>query len=223
LRDLFERNERHATGLAADHFDDVQDGQLPAVVSVCCSDARVPQAAMWAVDEPGWVFTPSTIGNVVWERVDGDRVVDGSVLYPMLHTDTAVAAVVGHTGCGAVTAALDAVRSGGRSDPPGVRSRIAALRPVVREGLDGGIAADGPGGLVDRLVEHNVDRQVSFLRASDHVPDGVSIYGFVYDLHGVYGDRRGWVYLVNADGETAVEALRDRVPDTFADHVRRLA
>jgi carbonic anhydrase len=225
LRELLERNDRHAESLADDHFAAVQDGQAPALVSMCCSDSRVPQAGMWDAEEPGWVFTPSTIGNQVWDDVDGERVVDGSVLYPLAYTDTETAAVVGHTGCGAVTAALDAVRSGDGDyeTPAGVAKWVDALAPVVEDGLsDDRVRENGDVGLVNQLVEYNVDRQVAFLRESEAVPDAVAVYGFVYDFQRVYGDEPGRAYLVNAEGDTDTGRLRERVPDEFEGHVRRL-
>ena len=240
LRRLLERNARHAESLSEDYFSDVEDQQTPAVVSVCCSDSRVSQEGMWSVEEPGWLFTPSTIGNQVWDRHQGRRIVDGSVLYPMAYAGTAVTVVVGHTGCGAVTAALEAVRDpsdrcgdgdetpngddvDGPDAPPGVAKWIELLIPVVESGLeDDRVDPNRSASLVDQLVEYNVDRQVEFLLSSDDVPDEETVYGFVYDFQGVYGDVRGRAYLVNADGESDAEALRGLVPDSFTDHVRRL-
>jgi len=221
LYQLLAGNTAHVESLPESYFDGVLDEQHPAVASVCCSDSRVPQEGMWNVDRPGWLFTPSTIGNQAWDRVDGERVVDGSVLYPLAYTGTDVVAVVGHTGCGAVAAALAAAR-GGTDHPPGVAKRVDLLVPVVEEGL-AGADPDHPAGLVNQLVEHNVDRQVAFLRERAEVPDGVTAYGFVYDFQGAYGDTPGRAYLVNAAGETDPAALRDRVPEAFTDHVRRLA
>jgi Carbonic anhydrase len=100
LEHLLAQNARYAESLPADYFDAVQEGQTPAVVSVCCSDSRVPQDDMWDVTEPGWLFTPSTIGNQVWDRVDGELVVNGSVAYPLTYTGTETAVVVGHTAVG---------------------------------------------------------------------------------------------------------------------------
>jgi carbonic anhydrase len=223
LAELLERNARHAESLPDGYFDDVEAGQFPAAVSVCCSDSRVSQEGMFDVDRPGWLFTPSTIGNQVWDRYEGERVVDGSVLYPMAYTDTGTCAVVGHTGCGAVTAALEAVRSDSEGTPPGVAKWVELLVPVVEDGLaDDRVDADRTEGLVDQLVEYNVDRQVAFLRADEHVPDSVTTYGFVYDFQGVYGRSRGRAYLVNADGETDPAVLRELVPEEFEEHVRRL-
>lgn len=231
LRELLERNDRHVASLADDHFAAVQDGQSPAAVSVCCADSRVPQADMFDVEEPGWLFSPSTVGNQVWDRVDGERVVDGSVLYPIEYTGTGTAVVVGHTGCGAVTAALDAVQQRDSDDgsgdadghPAGVAKWVAELVPVVEAGLaDDRVREDRDASLVDQLVEFNVDRQVEFLRDSEAVPGDVDVYGFVYDFQGVYGGDLGRAYLVNANGETDVEALRERAPGEFDESVQRL-
>jgi len=233
LQELLERNARHVESLPEDYFDAVQTGQEPAVVSVCCSDSRVSQEGMWAVDEPGWLFTPSTIGNQVWNRRADELVVDGSVLYPTVAAGTDVATVVGHTGCGALTAALETVRERSGDDAghghaitdrlPDVEHWVAELLPVVEDGLaDDRVDPDRPEGLVDQLVEYNVDRQVAFMCERPEVPDDVTVYGFVYDFQGVYGDQRGRTYLVNADGETDPEVLADLVPASFDGWIRRL-
>ncbi|MFT4921068.1 MAG: carbonic anhydrase [Haloarculaceae archaeon] len=223
LSRLLERNASHVDSLPEGYFSSVEESQQPAAVSVCCSDSRVSQEGMWDVEEPGWLFTPSTIGNQVWDRNEGQRVVDGSVLYPMAFTDTSVTAVVGHTGCGAVTAALEAVQNDGVDAPAGVEKWVDLLVPVVEDGLaDDRIDSQRAVSLVDQLVEYNVDRQVQFLLDSDDVPADESVYGFVYDFQGVYGDARGRAYLVNADGETDTDTLEELVPESFTDHVHRL-
>ncbi|MFW6435567.1 MAG: carbonic anhydrase [Halovenus sp.] len=222
LAELLERNARHVDSLPDDYFSAVEEGQEPATVSICCADSRVAQEGMWDVDSPGWLFTPSNIGNQVWDRHDGEVVVDGSLLYPMTYTETKMALVVGHTGCGAITAALEVAQNGGKDPlPPGVEKWVDLLQPVVEDGLaDDRVDPGRDVSLVDQLVEYNVDRQVEFLVESDDVPDDVTVYGFVYDFQGVYGDRRGRAYLVNAEGDT--EQLDELVPAEYADHVKRL-
>jgi carbonic anhydrase len=224
LTELLERNDRHVDSLSEDYFDDVQSGQFPAIVSVCCSDSRVSQEGMWDVDRPGWIFTAGNIGNQVVDRYGAEDVVSGDVLYPIQFTDTTLAVVVGHTGCGAVTAALDRTRSDDPTPlPPGIEKRVESLLPIVEDGLaDDRIDADREAGLVDQLVEYNVDRQVEFLRTADSVPDSTRVVGFVYDFQGVYGDALGRCYLVNRDGETDRDSLQAAVPDRFDAHVRRL-
>lgn len=222
LADLLERNASHASSLPAGYFTTVEEAQEPAAVSVCCSDSRVSQEGMWSIESPGWLFTPSTIGNQVWDLVDGELVVDGSVLYPILYTNTRVTVVVGHTGCGAITAALASVNGEEGSHPPGIAKWVNLLETVVERGLERDDINPSSEHLIDQLVEFNVDRQVSFLRESDAVPSEEIIYGFVYDFQGTYGETPGIAYLVNLDGVTDVKAIRDSVPERFSSHVRRL-
>lgn len=223
LADVLERNARHADSLSPTFFEAVQDGQEPAAVSVCCADSRVSQEAMWDVQEPGWLFTPSTIGNQVWDIDDGERVVDGSVLYPIEYTGTEVTLIVGHTGCGAITAALDAVAGDNAEKPAGVGKWIDLLAPVIEDGLaNDRIDPNRPVSLVDQLVEYNVDRQIEFLQTQADLPPEMSLFGFVYDFQGVYGDTPGRAYLVNIDGETETSELEDAVPAASLDHVHRL-
>ena len=222
--ELLAGNDRHAHGLPDEYFAEVQDEQRPPVVSMCCSDSRVSQEGMWDVDEPGWLFTPSTIGNQVWDDRDGDRVVDGNLLYPVAHTGTRTVVVVGHTGCGAVTAAYRAAIGDGVDDAPGIEKWVEMLVPVIEEGLaSDAVDADADeGAVVDQLVEFNVDRQVSFLLDAEEIPDDADVYGFVYDFQGVYGDVPGRAYLVNRGGETDTDALAADLPDEYRSHVRRL-
>ena len=224
LEELLAGNQRHVAGLADDHFADVQDGQQPDVVSICCSDSRVPQVDMWDAAEPGTVFTPSNIGNQVWDEVDGDQIVNGGLLYPIAHADTEVAAVVGHTGCGAVTAAYNVATGGDMPGPQGVDKGVDLLVPVVEEAIESGhVDTDADDETaINQLVEYNVDTQVQFLCEAADIPDDVAVYGFVYDFQGIYGDENGRTYLVNYDGETDTGEIAEQIPDEYADAVRRL-
>ena len=231
LTDLLSGNADHVESLPSDYFEGVIQGQQPSVVSICCSDSRVSQEGMWDVDHPGEVFTPSNIGNQVWDADAGERIVDGGLLYPIHHCGTDAVAVVGHTGCGAVTAAYEVARGGDAPRPHGVSKWIELLVPVIREALgDDRVDADADGApqgvdevtLIDQLVEYNVDAQVEFLLDATEVPDDVAVYGFVYDFEGAYGDQRGRAYLVNYNGVTEPDRIRERVPAEYRAAVNSL-
>ncbi len=172
-REILERllagNRRHVASLPDGYFADVQTGQHPTVVAVCCSDSRVAHEGMWGVDRPGAVFTPSNIGNQVWDDDGGQRIIDGSVLYPIHHTGTDAVAVVGHTGCGAVTAAYRVATGADPPGPRGVDKWVDMLVPVVEAALESDLidreAADDA--VINRLVEYNVGYQVRSLRDAD--------------------------------------------------------
>lgn len=207
LKQLLDRNEQHVEGLDDDHFEGLQETQAPEVVSVCCSDSRVPQEGMWSVRESGWMFRVGNIGNQVWDTVDGDRVVDGSLLYPLNHTGTRNVLVVGHTGCGAVTAAYDCVVNDEAPRSPGIHRLVEMLVPVVRDGLESRqVNRDTDRtGVVNQLVEYSVQRQTEFLVESTEIPSDTDVYGFVYDFQAAYGGREGMAYLVSVNGDNEPE------------------
>lgn len=227
---LLERNRRHCDGLPEGYFDAHREGQRPPLVSVCCADSRVPAEGMWAVDRPGWLFAPRNIGNVVWSGTTGDREVDGSVLYPVAVTDTETVAVVGHTGCGAITAEYERVVADDPGElPQAIAHRVDLLEPVVESAIDAGVVpgelpADGsPDPLtISRLVEFNVLEQVRFLRTHDAVDETVNVLGFVYDIHGHYGDRPGRTALVAINEYTDPAEIRERLDPAVHDAVVRL-
>ena len=209
--DLLRGNAEHAEEFES-RFEDVQDSQHPAAVTVSCSDSRVLENHMWGNDEPGRLFTCANIGNRVVQRTDADEVVSGDVLYPVAHTGTELVVVVGHTGCGAVTATYDRLTDGG-SEPPGIEHCIGLLKPRLESGVEALPDDVDRAEAVTRLVEYNVDRQVEFLLDSEDVPDRVDVVGAVYDFQDVYGGRRGEVHVINVDGETDPGVLREAHPE----------
>ncbi|MFB6219941.1 MAG: carbonic anhydrase [Halolamina sp.] len=216
---MLDRNADHAAAFDS-RFGGLQQGQEPDAVTVCCADSRVLQDHIWGNDEPGRVFTCGNIGNRVLQRTDGKEVVSGDVLYPVEHTGTDTVVVVGHTGCGAVTATYDSLTDG-LSEPPGIEHCIDLLAPHLEDGID-----ELPEGLaradaINRLVEYNVDRQVAFLLNSDDVPASVDVFGVVYDFQDAYEGRRGEVHVINVNGATDPATLREENPEA-AERINRL-
>lgn len=222
---LLQRNQRWTFALSDGYFSDVQESQSPTVTSVCCSDSRVSQEGMFlSFLEPGVLFKPSNIGNKVISVVDGERVVDGSFIYGLENTDSENGVVVGHSGCGAITAAYRIATGQDLDQPPGIDQELEVLVDIVSEGLDTDlIDTDGTDTeIINQLVEYNVNRQIEFLVESDEVSDHRNLYGFVYDFQGVYADTRGKTYLVNINGETDQSTLEKEVPDDYESFVRSL-
>lgn len=220
---MLQNNLEHAAAFEG-RFDEVQESQHPETVTVCCSDSRVLQDRIWGNDEPGRIFTCANIGNRVVQQTASGEAVSGDVLYPVEHTATETAIVVGHTGCGAVTAAYDTLRQdavAADSEPPGIAHCLDILMPRLEAGVDRLPADLDHDEAVNRLVEYNVDRQVEFLLNSDEVSDDVTVVGAVYDFQDVYSEHRGKVQIINTDGETDVETLRDDNPEV-EDRIQRI-
>ena len=216
---MLERNAAHAEAFDT-RFDGLEHEQHPEAVTVCCSDSRVLQDHIWDNDEPGRLFSVGNIGNRVVQQTASGTAVSGDVLYPLEHTGTDVAVVVGHTGCGAVTATYDSLTDG-LSEPPGIEHCLDLLAPHLEPGVEALPDDLERTEAVNHLVEYNVDRQIEFLQTSDDVAENVSLVGAVYDFQDAYDGKRGEVHVINVDGERDPEALRAAHPEA-ADRVHRL-
>ncbi len=150
-------------------------GQQPFATILGCSDSRVPPEILF--DQGfGDLFVIRVAGNVV------DPVVTGSVEYGVEHLKTQVVIVMGHEGCGAVTAALRSNEQQAK-EPDEIKtlvSKIAlALRNVATEGeFETRLAA---------AVDANVRWSVKQLNAVPDLAKAVReqrtlIMGCVYDL-----------------------------------------
>jgi Carbonic anhydrase len=211
VRESLSGNAEHADQFHT-RFDDVQESQAPRAVTVCCSDSRVLQDAMWDNTEPGTLFTCGNIGNRVIQHTDDGAVVSGDVLYPLAHTGTETVVVVGHTGCGAVTAAYEDLINE-LNEPAGIEHCLGLLKPHLTPGIERLSDHLSREAEINRPVEYNVDRQVDHLRASEDIPDAVAAVGVVYDLKDQYDGNRCEIHFINVEGETDVDALRAAYPE----------
>ncbi len=217
--EILQSNLEHAKTFQ-DRFDKVQDSQEPEFVTICCSDSRVLQDHMWGNEHPGHVFTCSNIGNRVFQNTENGEAVSGDVLYPVAHTGTETVVVVGHTGCGAVTATYKDIMDG-LEEPKGIRHCIDLLKTRLEEGVEKLPDDIDDSEAIDCLVEFNVDKQVEFLRNSDDIPENVDVVGVVYDFQDVYSGDRGELHVVNVNGENKVSGLRSKHPE-IEDRVSRV-
>ncbi len=226
LRLLFEGNRHHVETMARrrkGQIDDLQQGQSPAYVTVCCSDSRVSNEATFEHTDPGLNFTVGKIGNKVVDfDAEGNSHISGDVSYIPANQSPDGLVVMGHTGCGAITAVYNHVRAGGIEDQPeGVRDIVEhLLYPSLADRVDE--LPEARDRAISHLVEHNVDRQIDHLAQSDDIPSDIPLIGLVYDLHEQYGDEPGAIYLVNLDECTERAPLVDALPLDMDHRVHRL-
>lgn len=101
----FNRGDRLHPHQDADHRQALAPEQRPFAVLFGCSDSRL--AAEIIFDRGlGDLFVVRTAGHVIGPEVLG------SIEYAVATLDTPLIAVLGHDSCGAIMAALDAVRDG---------------------------------------------------------------------------------------------------------------
>ncbi len=147
--------------------------QSPIAAILTCSDARVPPQLLF--DQPlGHLFTVRIAGNTA-----ADPVV-ASLIYAIRHLQTRLVVVLGHQGCGAVTATIEHLQAG--TDLPGELTPV--LGPLVepcRLGLD------RPGDPITNAVEANIDAVTSKLRSLEPLSGSiegqpVGVVGACYEL-----------------------------------------
>ena len=133
LRQLQKGNARFAadaserSGAVTDaQRHDVEKEQHPYAVVLGCSDSRVPTSVIF--DQGlGDVFTIRVAGNVAGP----DEV--ASVDYAVEYLGTKLVVILGHEGCGAVSAALAAAEGEVKVESPHLAKILERISPAVRE------------------------------------------------------------------------------------------
>ena len=145
-------------------------GQSPHCAILACADSRVPPEILF--DQGlGDLFDVRVAGNVAGDDETA------SLEYAAEHLHVPLVVVMGHTQCGAVSAALE-----GGTLPGKLPNLMAAIRPAVNQ------SAHEPGNRLDNAVRANVVHVVEQLRTakpvlSDLVATGkLRIVGAVYSV-----------------------------------------
>ncbi len=131
---LLEGNRRYTGGLPtrADispqrRHDTALNGQHPLAAIVACSDSRVPVEHLFDTGV-GDLFVVRIAGNIIGEQAAG------SLEYAVEHLRVPLIIILGHTLCGAVSAALFSPASGGAVENITSKIAPAAQRAIERCG-----------------------------------------------------------------------------------------
>ena len=150
--------------------------QKPFATIVGCSDSRVPPELIF--DEGfGELFTIRLAGNIIAEDVIG------SLEYAVAHLHTRLVVVLGHEGCGAVSATLEEMLHKTR-EMEHIESLIKSIKPGLKK-LDLKLGWDI---LLHTAVEANVRWSMRQLRALPEAKRAllekrVTLVGAVYELN----------------------------------------
>jgi len=150
--------------------------QKPFATVVGCSDSRVPPELIFDVGF-GDLFTIRLAGNIIAEDVIG------SLEYAIAHLHTHLIVVMGHEGCGAVTATIEEMLHKAK-EPEHIESLIHSIKPGLKN-LDLKQDRDA---LLHAAVEANVRwsmRELLSLPKAKRtmVEKRVTLLGAVYELN----------------------------------------
>jgi carbonic anhydrase len=167
LQELLAGNRRYAAGAAIrPHCDphrrcDCCSGQDPGTVVVTCSDSRVPPELIF--DQGlGDLFVVRTAGHVLGAAAMG------SIQYAAEHLSVPLVLVLGHTSCGAVTAAVEDAHPDGD-----LGLTIEQIRPAVAQARRQG------GDLLAESIKAQVRITAERIRVA---VSGPRVVGAIYDL-----------------------------------------
>ena len=173
--DRFVRGEARFPTVQKEILAELAKGQRPFATILGCSDSRVPPELIFDAGF-GELFIIRVAGNVVSPEIMG------TVQYAGVHLRTPLFVVLGHEGCGAVSAAL-AVKHQAAVMP----ARIALLLDTIVPGLEALPPGKDAAGELNDAVEANVRWSIHQIletpEAQARVQEGVMrIVGAVYEL-----------------------------------------
>ena len=159
---LFVGNKQYLeTSDAALRSETAENGQHPYAIVVCCSDSRVIPEQIFSADI-GDLFVIRVAGNVL------DQHQLGSIEYATEHLHCQHIIVLGHTGCGAVTATLHGGGDG-------------FIKYITDDILEAIGSERDPDKACCLNVEHAVDRLKREFASHPEVGEAV-IEGAIYDI-----------------------------------------
>lgn len=151
--------------------DLAKNGQHPYAIVITCSDSRVPAELIFD-SSLGDIFVIRTAGNVVSDFEIG------SVEYGAEHLGSPLVFVLGHTNCGAVTAATEGGEAEGK-----IQSIVDEIEPSVQKAKDAG-AKD----VLSKAIEFNVMNSVDKILSSEIIKElreeeKVEVIGGIYNIN----------------------------------------
>ena len=156
------------------------EGQEPFAIILGCSDSRVPAELVF--DQGfGDLFVIRVAGNIVAPSQVG------SVEFAASRFGTRLVIVLGHSGCGAITATLEEITGRATSQSRNLRSIVNRIRPSVETLLTARHYEDQDA-LIRDAVRANVRASVNHLRHGSELlerlslDDGLMVVGAEYSL-----------------------------------------
>jgi carbonic anhydrase len=163
--------------------DELFNGQHPQTIVLACSDSRVVPEFIFD-KTMGELFVIRTAGNVV------DSVALGSIEYAAEHLHSPNLLVLGHTKCGAVTAACS-----GKTESPFLNTIITSIEPAVEEAKHDHKAGDE---LINEAIRINVKNQIKSVLRSKIIRE-LQEEGKLKIIGGIYDIKNGKVELMKEE------------------------
>ncbi len=150
-------------------WEELTEGQSPAVMVISCSDSRVDPAQVFNTS-PGEIFVVRNVANLVppFENDTARHGVSAAVEFAVTQLDVRQIVVLGHGSCGGVSAALTQSFSGRKPGDGGFIAHWVDLLDEARERI---IAEHGSGPEAAHALELETVRvSIANLRTFPFIP-----------------------------------------------------
>jgi carbonic anhydrase len=185
LKNLVADNNQFVKDHSQEYFKAFFNGQNPRAVVVGCSDSRFHTHAI-DKNPDNDLFIIRNIGNQYQNS-------KGSIMYAINHLNTPTLIIIGHDGCGAVTAATTGISA----LEPSIKKELTPLTlPVHNKNPSDSQIKDN----VVFNVHHQVELAMNDFKQKIQQKK-LDVLGAIYDFKNVYGKGYGALVFVSWNGE----------------------
>ncbi len=174
LERIFKNNNEFIKNHDDNFFSDFQDSQNPEFTILKCSDSRV-QMESFDKNPQNNVFNIRNIGNQIITS-------EGSVDYGVEVLKTPFLLIIGHSGCGAVEAAVNSTKTNSEA----INKELSTIKIRSTE--------------INQAIIDNLNNQVSeaFRKYTSRIDDNkLTVIGAIYDFRNDFGFGKGRLILNN--------------------------
>jgi carbonic anhydrase len=204
---LQEGNARYVAGTAQHPHSNLEraketaeHGQHPFVTILACSDSRVPLAVIF--DQGiGDIFSVQAAGNV------SGLAQLGSVEYGVAHAGTRLVVVLGHTKCGAITAACT-----GGGHEGNIEYLIQKIDPAVKHTQT--VTGKSGNEIIEPTCRNNVFLQIENLKANSEILANAVKKGELVIVGAIYDIETGKTEFLETPSKQLVKTPEKELPRT---------
>ena len=187
IQSVFKDNQSHIAEISHEKFKSFAEVQTPRATVLTCSDSRV-QADAYHASPVNDLFFIRNIGNQI-------KTTEGSIEYGINHLHTPVLFILGHTHCGAIATALGNYSQESKA----IRTELDHLHLSPKISTNQGVVEN-----VNNQVKYALNKFKDKIAKNELV-----VLGAVYDFRDDYKLGHGRLILINFNGETDVQKIKD--------------
>ena len=186
VQHIFDANEKFVSEKNPDYFNPFTEAQKPLATVISCSDSRVHMHAL-DISPDNDLFVIRNIGNQLVST-------EGSVEYGVHHLHTPLLLIVGHSKCGAVTAALGDYSK----ESEAIKKELNTIKVIKGSDITVSVISNVNDQVNNALKKYGVEVKSGSL----------AVLGVVYDFRNDLKLGQGKLSIINLNGVTDPKQIR---------------